>query len=106
MLNIFDKVCFGSLSMDNMDVQDRCQLFDHLKWNWKRSDTISDKRIEDMEIIESRRPDRLYEVTWKTWLLWGLGAFGVFLVLFFCVGFCVCFFELHCCCVFFFAMKC
>ena len=53
--------------MDNMDMQERCELFDHLKRNWKRSDTISDKRIEDMEIIESRRPDRLYEITWEAW---------------------------------------
>ena len=34
--------------MYNMDMQERCELFDHLKRKWKRSDTISNKRIEDM----------------------------------------------------------
>ena len=34
--------------MDSMDMQDRCVLFHNLKWNWKRSDTISHKRIEEM----------------------------------------------------------
>ena len=48
-------------------MQDRCELFNNLKLNWRKNDTIRDERIEDIETIESCRQGRLYEITLEAW---------------------------------------